>query len=254
MRCLDSEALTEVVDGVADDAARAHVASCARCADAVARIEALGAGLRALPLAQERATATLRATLRGLEAGARAGRRRWIPIPGFAAAMAAAAVLFLAPGGAGMSAALADEASTRHLRAFARNAVCEVESRDPAELERWFERTFGEAIDVPHRPGFELVGARRCSLFGEEAGAVVYRSGEAAVTMFVPRPGSRAARACAQAVGACRLSSAGQTVCAVDTPAGPRLLVGELPAERLCEVAQGRRSSRGTDPAQAVSP
>src|SRR5690606_33101757 len=116
MRCLDPEALTEVVDGVAGAEALAHVSSCERCAAAVGQLEALGASLRALPAAKERASPSLHATLRGLEAGAGGERHPWRSLPGAVAAIAAAAALFLAPGGGGISEALADEASASHLR------------------------------------------------------------------------------------------------------------------------------------------
>jgi len=240
--CLDAERLGAVVDGAADAAAIAHVADCATCGARVAELEALGAALRRIPVAWERAPASLHATLRGLEAGASSeGKLRRRSVAGFVAAIAAAAALFLAPEGGGVSAALADEAAASHLRAFAKNAACEVESEDPALLGAWLRTGLGLGgeVEVPLRPGVELVGARRCSLFGEMAGAVVYRAGGETVTMFVPTPGSAAARACARAVGSCRAASGGQTVCVVEGRSGPRVVVGELPAQRLCEVAQG---------------
>ena len=240
MSCLNDERLGAVVDGVADAADVAHAASCAACAERVAGMRALGAALRALPLAQEPAPASLAATLRGLDAGATSERRnRFRALPGLFAAMAAAAVLVLAPAGDGITQALADEAVSHHLRAFANGAACEVESSDPAQLAQWLGTAIGAPVDVPVRPGVELVGARRCSLFGEQAGAVVYRAGDAAVTMFVPTPGSNAERACARAVGACTTARDGQTVCVVGSAAQPRVLVGELPGDQLCEVARG---------------
>lgn len=240
MRCLDEETLSLVVDGVADASANVHVEGCAHCAARVRELEDLGAAMRSLSLAREAAPASIRATLRGLEAGATGERwrRRRQGIGGLVAAMAAAAVLFVSPGGGGISEALADEAVSRHLRPMARGQICDVETRDPETLERWLQERFARSIEVPVGAGVELVGARRCSLFGEEAGAVIYRSGDATVTMFVPRPGSRAERACARAVGECTQARDGQTVCVVDSPAGPRLLVGELPAEQLGEVAK----------------
>jgi anti-sigma factor RsiW len=240
MSCLNAEILGEVLDGVAEPEALAHTASCADCAGRLAEMRALGDALRGLPMAAERAPASMAATLRGLEAGAStAGRRRWKSLVTFVAATAAAAVLVISPTGDGISQALADEAVSRHLRAFANGTVCEVESADPIQLEAWLAQTQGRRIDVPLQAGVELVGARRCSLFGEAASAVVYRSGEASVTMFVPRPGSEAERACARAVGECREARDGQTVCVVASAGGPRLVVGELPAAELGAVARG---------------
>ncbi len=236
MICLDDERLADVVDGATEDA---HVAGCAACSARVQSMRALGDSLRALPVARERAPASLEATLRGLEAGARSERRGLRALPGFLAAAAAAAVLVLAPTGDGLTHALADEAVSHHLRAFAKGAACEVESSDPAHLEDFLATSLGQPVDVPVRPGVELVGARRCSLFGEQAGAVVYRAGDAAVTMFVPAPGSAAERACARAVGECTQARDGQTVCVVGSKEAPRVLVGELPEAELCEVAQG---------------
>lgn len=238
MSCLNDERLGDVVDGVADAEAIGHVADCAVCAERVAGMRALGDALRALPLARESAPAALGATLRGLDAGVKSERRRRLrALPGFLAAAAAAAVLVLSPGADGITEALADEAVSHHLRAFAKGEACEVESADAAALASWLGIALGESVEVPVRPGVELVGARRCSLFGEQAGAVVYRAGATAVTMFVPAPGSSAERACARAVGECRTARDGQTVCVVGTQERPRVLVGELPGEQLCAVA-----------------
>lgn len=246
MTCLHDESIGRIADGCASEEELAHEAGCSACRRRVERVRALGAALRRLPLARERAPASLEATLRGLGAGARAGRierkRWWRAMAGLAAAMAASLALLLAPDGGGLSEALADEAVSRHLRAFAsgNGSGCQVESGDPEELARFLAAGLGTEVPVPAPPpGAELVGARTCSLFGERAGAVVYRSGGAAVTLFVPAPGTQAERACAEAVGECRSARDGQTVCVVQAATGPVLLVGELPAEQLCSVAAG---------------
>ncbi|WP_373044388.1 anti-sigma factor family protein [Vulgatibacter sp.] len=242
MSCLNDELLGEVIDGVAAAATLAHLENCDACSERVEAMQGLGALLRAVPLARERAPAAVVGTLRGLEAGASSeGRRRWRAFTGFVAAAAAAAVLVVSPTGGGVPVALADEAVSHHLRSFANGTAWEMESTDPAQVASWLSTGLGQEVQVPTRPGLELVGARRCSLFGERAGAVIYRDvAGTAVTMFVPAPGSAAERACERAVGECSQARDGQTVCVVEGEDGsPRVLVGELPAAQLCQVAQG---------------
>lgn len=241
MSCLSEERLSELVDRLGNPGDRAHVASCGPCGDALAGMESLGLGLRNLSMASEKAPASLQATLKGLSAGAstekRSGKRR-----GWAtafAAMAAAAAMVLAPETGSFSTALADEAVSHHLRAFAQGdgTGCDVLSDDPAELARWLTESLGREVEVPVVPGAILVGARECSLFGEKAGAVVYRTDAGAVTMFLPAPGGTAEAACESSPG-CSEGRDGQTVCVVPDGSGSsRLMVGEAPASRLCAMA-----------------
>lgn len=239
MICLDDERLSALHDGVGSPEDQRHADACAECSARLTGFDLLGSSLRALP--RERAAASLHAMLDGLAAGASTESRqsRSRALIGLVAALASAAALVIAPETGSFSTALADEAVTHHLRAFAQGdgSGCEVESSDPGAVATWLSDALGADVEVPVVPGAELVGARRCSLFGERAGAVVYRTPAGAVTLFVPAPGSEAERACERSLG-CTEARDGQRVCVVRGAGGsPRLVVGELPPGELCAVA-----------------
>lgn len=224
--CPDFESLSAHADGEGDEVVRLHVDACERCAGTVERILGLGTRLRDSAPAD---THRIEGVLEGLEPPR---RRRWLA--GASAVAAAAAVAFLSLPSGTVPSAVADEAVSQHLQAFANGRACETESPDPDRLERFFTESMGRDIEVSAPLRGRLVGARRCSLFGERAAAVVYADGDVSVTMFVPPPGSRAAKSSASAMGECVSARDGQTVCVVAGDDGlPRLVVGGLPAAEL---------------------
>jgi anti-sigma factor RsiW len=238
---LSEELLSLAADGLVDADAKAHLDACPACGDRLSRFVSVDAGLRSLPLASEPPPATLRATLRGMAAGDRP-RRKWRSLPVAAAAALVAAVLVLSPTSQSVTEALAEEAISSHVRAFTTGdgSGCQVASEDPGALAHWLSDGLGMHVAVPAGGAGALVGARRCSLMGEEVAAVVYRTEEAPVTVFLPQPGGAAAAACERALGSCTKGRDGQTVCIVPDQAGsPRVVVGALPAERLCAVVNG---------------
>ena len=226
--CPEFEALSAHLDGEGDASTAAHVAGCPACEATVSRMRGLGEGLRAHARAED--TSQLAASLSSLKPPR--SRRRLVPA--FVAAAAAAAVAVLSLPGGTVPEAVADEAVSQHLRAFANGRACETESPDPDRLEQFFAQAMGREIDVPPPARGRLVGARGCSLFGERAAAIVYAEGDVQVTMFVPPPGSRAAKSSADAVGRCASARDGQTVCVVAGDDGsPRVVVGGLSADEL---------------------
>jgi hypothetical protein len=231
--CPDFETLSCVADGAGEAAAARHAERCADCARVVERIHAVGRALRNSAPAGERAAPS----------PARRARRRASPWQ-VAAVAAAAALAFggawLAGPGPGVSPSLAAEAVDQHLQAFAKGSGYEHAGADPRDLEAFLAERLGRPVAVPAAAHGQILGARRCSLFGEHAAAVVYRDEEVPVTLFVPSPGSRAAELCAESAGKCTSAEHGQTVCVVSGPEGPRVLVGRLPAARLGTLLAGR--------------
>lgn len=239
--CLSDEVLSAALDGETTPESAEHLEACGDCRSRLARWREMDRALGGLPLAKEEAPRSLHATLRGLNAT----QRRWSPRGRLAAALssgAVAAALSLAllwPDSATLAQGLAEEAVASHLRAFAagNGSGCHVESESPQTLASWLSETLGHPVEVPASGEGSLVGARRCSLFGEETPAVVYRTVEAPVTVFLPTPGTAAFEACEKAMGQCTEAGFGQTVCVLPDPKGaPRVVVGALPADRLCEV------------------
>lgn len=278
MSCLSTEAISELLEDLGTETARAHLAGCSRCSRRAAELRGLDKGLRGLPLAAEEAPASLRATLRGLaasdrgfehslglygvgaasarEPGAPFGQRArarfgaWVqaarerngrylrPAMGLAAATMAVAFLVIAPVTGSPSVALADEAVHNHLAALALGdgTGCQVESQDPAVLAAWVSESLGQEIEIPSLGGATLVGARRCSLLGEETAAIVYRAGGTAFSLYLPPKGSAAAEACTKNESHC-VESGGQTVCLLGDPGGsPWVMVGGIPGEELCST------------------
>src|SRR5690606_36331936 len=129
------------------------------------------------------------ATLRGLGVGrSRPFARVSRAAAGLAAALLVASTLFLSPRTGTVTEALAEQAISSHLRAFTTGRAngCEVESEDAGFLGEWLGSRLGRAVAVPDPLSSTLVGARSCQLFGESIPAVVYRTEEAPVTVFLP--------------------------------------------------------------------
>lgn len=242
MSCLTEDVLSAVVDGAASAEEIEHARTCPHCRAHVLRLRELDEALRRLPLAGEGPSPTLVATLRGLGVGrgrpfARAARAA----AGLAAALLVAATLFLSPRTGTVTEALAEQAIASHVRAFTTGRAngCEVESDDAGVLRAWLESRVGRAVPVPDPASASLVGARSCQLFGEATPAVVYRTEEAPVTVFLPQPGTEAYAACEAAMGDCFEGRDGQTVCVLPGEDGtPLVLVGALAPQRLCQVVR----------------
>lgn len=242
MSCLSKEVLSAVVDGEASPREIEHARTCASCRAQVEELRDLDEALRRLPAAAEGPSPVLAATLRGL--GARRARPfAWAAraAVGMVAALLVASTLFISPSTGTVSEALAEQAISSHLRAFTTGDAdgCEVESEDPGDLTAWLRSEHGGAVEVPAAGAGSLVGARSCSLFGEAVPAVVYRTAEAPVSVFLPQRGSEAFAACEEAMGSCTEGRDGQTVCVLpDADGDPMVVVGALAADRLCEVVQ----------------
>ncbi len=226
--CPDFETLSALHDGERQPVARAHVESCPKCRELLERLSQLGASLRALPDAQRRAPP--------VRLRPRARRLGWLAAP---LAAAAVALVWLS-GHHAIPRALTDEVISQHLRAFANGHACEVRSGNAADVARFLSERLGRPVSIPKSLRASLVGARRCSLFGERAGAVVYRENGVAVTVFLPKPGGLAARESAGAIGRCAQGRDGQTVCVLPGADGPRLAVGELSAAELGRLVASR--------------
>lgn len=239
--CPDFETLSLAADDLASEAVAAHIAECAACASRVEAIRRLGDGLRALPAARHQAPPELGRRLEGrIDLGRPRTRRRmaWM-IP--AAAAAVLALVALPLGRKAVPEALADEAVSQHLRAFAAGRSCQHESGDAEEVARFLSGKLAREVAVPPPARGRLVGARGCSLFGERTGAVIYQDGAVSVTMFLPAPGSRAARASENMQGHCAPARDGQTICVLPGEDGePRVMVGELPAPQLASLLASR--------------
>jgi len=252
--CPIDEILSASLDGeleAGEEAAvRGHLGTCAACRSKAERLRALDEALRSLPLAAEGAAPALTGTLRGLGA-ARGGNGWWTgawrtgawrtavrATTGAVAAAILVAMMVMEPGTGSPTRALADEAVTNHLRALSSGdgTGCQVASEDPDAISAWIADAMGREVNVPRLAGATLVGARRCSLLGEETAAIVYRAGDTAFSIYLPPKGSAAAAACDRA-GRC-MEKAGQTVCVIPDPDGsPMLMVGALPGQELCSVA-----------------
>lgn len=239
--CLTDELLSLWVDGEVTEAGGVHLDGCADCAERLEALLEMEEGLRGLAVAKEEAPASLRGTLRGLRAHARLPLR-WaskVAVGGVTAALVVV-TLFLSPGSGRITEALADQAISSHLRAFSsgNGSGCQVESHDPAVLTDWLQGPWAGPVSVPAPVAdARLVGARRCQLFGEATPAVVYRTAEAPVTVFLPQPGTAAFEACERSLGTCTEGRDGQTVCVLPGEGGaPMVVVGALSGPQLCEV------------------
>lgn len=156
-----------------------------------------------------------RVVARATAAAAPMRPRRRALVPLIAAAALAAATFVTWPRGLGE--ALADEAVKHHLGGFTRERPCDFESSDPAAVATWIEGRLGYRVAVPTPADVRLVGARVCSLGGERTAALMYRSGDAPLTIFVPRAASNVASAVASYAGAdvrCERGALSNQICA----------------------------------------
>lgn len=222
------EALSASFDGeaTAEEASsvEAHLATCAACAEASSALDRLRGALAPRRDAERDAPAALRVREAVLaRAGAeRDGKRqrrvgrRWAV--GGALAAAAAAVMLLASPRGGMQSAMATELVSHHLRGFARERPCEIESSDPSEISRWVQDRLGYRVDVKTPAGAQLIGARVCNIDGTRTAALMYRRDDVPLTIFAPPPGSEPAVAAARLargdVG-CTQGPLGSAICAV---------------------------------------
>ncbi|WP_426752702.1 anti-sigma factor family protein [Myxococcus sp. Y35] len=140
----------------------------------------------------------------------------------------------------GMNEALAFDLERHHLKTFSRTAPCEFESSDPSEVKAWVEREVGYSVEVPEVPGATLLGARRCELHGSLSASLQYRHGNKAMTLFLPPPGSAAARHAASFAGAgtrCTQGPVGERICVAQRGSEQvALAVSELEAPVLLDA------------------
>lgn len=197
----------------ADEVARArlHVAACRPCRETLEQFADLRTALRAIP--DDAAPGAPR------RAVAASGRRRvwaW----GAAGALAAAAALLLVVSVSplhGAASGLRDELEAHHLRAFSRASPCEFMSSDAGAVRAWLRSRVGYDVDVPTIPGAKLLGARRCKLGGVMTASLLYRRGDEALTVFLPRAGTSADAEAARLAGSsssCTVARLGDHVCA----------------------------------------
>ncbi|WP_437742820.1 zf-HC2 domain-containing protein [Sorangium sp. So ce302] len=225
-----------------EDAARieAHVAGCAPCRRAA---EVLGGVRRALVAkADGEVPERLRDRAEAAARNARARRRGpWAITAALAAAAAAAALLVGSPS-RGVSAAMADELVSHHVRGFARERPCDFESSDPGAVAGWLEGKLGYAVTVPAVSGARLLGARLCQIGGTRTAALMYASGDKPLTVFVPPPGSGAATAARALAGrgvGCTRGPLGNAICARSVEQ-PVLAVAEVDTAALAPALFGR--------------
>lgn len=190
--------------------AREHLQRCGSCAASAEAFEELGAAMRALPEEGVPPRVRRRATALG-------PRRSWRRAASGALALAAASLVVLAWPGHRAGTALGDELEAHHLKAFSRASPCEFESSDPAAVAAWLAANVGYAVAVPAVPGAKLLGARRCRLRGGLTASVLYRRGDEALTLFLPRSGTPAgaeATRLAASGSRCTRAPLGDHVCA----------------------------------------
>ncbi|WP_437278261.1 zf-HC2 domain-containing protein [Sorangium sp. So ce375] len=224
------------------DAARieAHVAGCGPCRRAA---ELLGSVRRALVAkADGEVPERLRDRAEAAARNARARRRGpWAITAALGAAAAAAALLVGSPS-RGVSAAMADELVSHHVRGFARERPCDFESSDPGAVAGWLEGKLGYAVTVPAVSGARLLGARLCQIGDTRTAALMYASGDKPLTVFVPPPGSGAATAARALAGrgvGCTQGPLGNAICARSVEQ-PVLAVAEVDAAALAPALSGR--------------
>lgn len=236
-----NERISAFVDGETAGLERghveAHLAACAACARTARSFRALSVRIRRAGLARA-----------GAPRHAPAGRA-WVRRP---AAIAAAGLLAAAAAVAGVRAqwpsafegTLARDLERQHLRSFTRAEPCEFESRDPAAVAAWVERALGYRPEVPRLAGATLLGVRRCALDGELAAHLLYRVGDRALTVFVPRGGTRAdqtARGFARSGPRCTEAPLGERVCVIPREGAPQLAVADAEAPELLALLGGGR-------------
>ncbi|WP_437528675.1 zf-HC2 domain-containing protein [Sorangium sp. So ce726] len=225
-----------------EDAARieAHVAGCGPCRRAA---EVLGGVRRALVAkADGEVPKHLRDRAEATARNARARRRGPWAITAALAASAAAAALLVGSPSRGVSAAMADELVSHHVRGFARERPCDFESSDPGAVAGWLEGKLGYTVTVPAVSGARLLGARLCQIGGTRTAALMYASGDKPLTVFVPPPGSGAATAARALAGrgvGCTHGPLGNAICARSVEQ-PVLAVAEVDTAALAPALVGR--------------
>jgi anti-sigma factor RsiW len=153
--------------------------------------------------------------------------------------LAAAAALPLLVGAMylrrGLPPAVAEEVVARHLGGFARAQPCDVESSDLERVSAWLAERVGYRVNVPVAERAQLIGGRLCHLCGERAAALMLRLGDTPLTVFVPPPGSDAAREATRLAtqgDGCTSGPLKSWICARSTPQ-PMLAVGECEPSQL---------------------
>jgi len=208
-----------------------HLAQCEGCGREATRYAPVRAALKAQAAAEAHVPPELIARVSRLASHARpALSRRWMV--GLAAAVAFVGILWTSwP--TRMNNALAMDLERHHLKAFSRATPCEFESSDPVAVKAWVVREVGYAVDVPVVPGATLLGARRCRLHGQLSASLLYRHERGtAMTLFLPSPGSPAAREAASFAGdetRCMQGPIGERICVAPRGGGhAALAVSEL--------------------------
>jgi anti-sigma factor RsiW len=182
MQCEEARLLLQAeLDGELDAAGAAplaaHVQGCAACARERQEMAALSRRLRALP--RYAAPAALRAGL-----GQPWWRRRAATVAaGFAPGFALAAGLALAfmPRGEDLSGQLVQG----HLRALQANHLLDIAATDQHQVKPWFLGKLDYAPPVREPQGFPLLGGRLDYLGGQAVAALVYRSAEHSINLYV---------------------------------------------------------------------
>ncbi|WP_404369112.1 anti-sigma factor family protein [Corallococcus coralloides] len=209
-----------------------HLSRCAGCTREAARYGSLREALKAEGAVPTRVPPELAARVSRLAPGSRPSLPRRRLAAGLAAALASVGILWTSwP--SGMNDALAMDLERHHLKAFSRATPCEFESSDPGAVKAWVAREVGYAVEVPVVPGATLLGARRCRLHGQLSASLLYRhEGGTAMTLFLPPPGSPAAREAESFAGAstrCTQGPIGERICVAPRTGGQAALaVSEL--------------------------
>ncbi|HUM11858.1 MAG TPA: zf-HC2 domain-containing protein [Myxococcaceae bacterium] len=192
---------------------RAHLSGCARCQDSRESFQWIHQAFGGLRVEAGPASVPAPRPRPALDSR---WHRRWPALTAGALAVAAVLTLVWAPlhqHGSG----LVDELEARHLTAFARASPCEFTSSDPTAVRAWVASNLGYDIEVPTVPHATLLGARRCTVHGGMTASLLYRRGDEALSLFLPRAGttidSETARM-SRARSGCTVGRLGAVVCA----------------------------------------
>jgi anti-sigma factor RsiW len=187
--------------------ARAHLASCPGCRQAVEQVRALREVLQRTLQPAEPSPAFLRRLRHSVrQADATRWRRRlaraaWVSAPLAAAALV---VLFALPSVQPRSEGLTGEVVAAHLRSLEAQHLTDVTSSDRHTVKPWFQGKVGYGLSVRDfaEQGFRLEGGRVDYLDGQPVAALVYRARQHAINAFLwpaRTPGDGAPRAEARA-------------------------------------------------------